>query len=40
MTGQGNAGLQSNPEEKAAGMFGSLVGSALAVTKIVRGFRR
>jgi membrane protein len=40
VTGHGHAGLHSNVEEKAAGMFGSLVGSALAVTKIVRGFRR
>jgi membrane protein len=40
VTAHGQSGLQSNTEEKAAGMFGSLVGSALAVTKIVRGFRR
>jgi membrane protein len=40
MTAHGNAGLQSEPDEKAAGMFGSLVGSALAVSRIVRGFRR
>jgi hypothetical protein len=39
-TAHGNAGLQSDPDEKAAGVFGSLVGSALAVTRIVRGFRR
>jgi membrane protein len=39
-TAAGNAGLQSDTDEKAAGVFGSLVGSALAVTRIVRGFRR
>jgi membrane protein len=38
-TAGGNAGLTSAPEEKAAGFFGSLVGSALAASKIVRGFR-
>lgn len=36
----GNAGLQSSAGEKAGGVFGSVLGSALAVTKIVRGFRR
>jgi membrane protein len=36
----GNAGLPSPAGDKAAGVFGSLIGSALAATKIVRGFRR
>lgn len=40
VTAHGNAGLQSASEEKAAGVFGTLVGSALAATRIVRGFRR
>jgi len=40
IAGHGNAGLQSSADEKTAGLFGSVVGSALAVTKIVRGFRR
>ena len=38
-TAGGNAGLSSGPDQKAAGFFGSLIGSALAATKIVRGFR-
>ena len=36
----GNAGLGTKADEKAAGVFGSVLGSALAATKIVRGFRR
>lgn len=39
-TAKGNVGLSTAPEEKAAGFFGSVLGSALAATKIVRGFRR
>ena len=36
----GNAGLSTGPEDKAAGVFGNVLGSALAATKIVRGFRK
>jgi uncharacterized BrkB/YihY/UPF0761 family membrane protein len=39
-TAHGNAGLATGADEKAAGVFGSVLGSALAATKIVRGFRR
>lgn len=39
-TAHGNAGLSTAPDEKAGGVFGGLVGSALAATKIMRGFRR
>jgi membrane protein len=40
ITAHGNAGLQSDSGERATGVFGSVLGSALAVTRIVRGFRR
>jgi uncharacterized BrkB/YihY/UPF0761 family membrane protein len=39
-TAHGNTGLSTGADEKAAGVFGSVLGSALAATKIVRGFRR
>ena len=39
-TAHGNAGLGTTAEDKAAGVFGNVLGSALAATKIVRGFRK
>lgn len=39
-TANGSTGLSSTPEQKSFNMVGAILGSALAATKIVRGFRK